>query len=187
MSTRWSGPIRGLHAEYLRRGLGSGETNTKKLPFVLPERRVDPRTSLHLWRWRQNVCFRNIDIYLRAHTVLQPRRPGWRKWSWPNLRYYPGICVEGEGNPRKNVSQGSRSLGRNLNPGPPEYEPGVPTTQLLCCSAFHKRICCNTIHVIIQSCNVSKLWRCHHNLASYGKVNCSVAFLLNRKTCQKMA
>jgi hypothetical protein len=44
------------------------------------------------------------------------------------LRYYLGICLEGL---RKitDISQDSRSQGRNLNTGPPEYEAGVLTTR----------------------------------------------------------
>jgi hypothetical protein len=45
-----------------------------------------------------------------------------RKRSWPNLRYYPGICLEGLRKTTKNLSQDSRS--------PPEYEAGELTTQL---------------------------------------------------------
>jgi hypothetical protein len=46
----------------------------------------------------------------------------WKVRSWPNLRYYPGICLEGSRKTTKNLSKASRSLGRDLNPGPPEYE-----------------------------------------------------------------
>jgi hypothetical protein len=48
-----------------------------------------------------------------------------RKWSWPNLRYYPGICLEGLGETTRNLSQDNRSPGGDLNPGPPEYEARV--------------------------------------------------------------
>jgi hypothetical protein len=44
------------------------------------------------------------------------------KQSWPNLRYYPNIFLEGLRKLQKNLSQNSRSLGRNFKPGPPEYE-----------------------------------------------------------------
>jgi hypothetical protein len=47
------------------------------------------------------------------------------KQSWPNLRYYPGICLEGLRKTTKNLTQDNRSPGRDLNPGPPEYEAGV--------------------------------------------------------------
>jgi hypothetical protein len=53
-----------------------------------------------------------------------------KKRSWPNLRYYPSICLEGLRKTTKNLSQDTRSPVRDLNPGPPEYEEGVLTTQL---------------------------------------------------------
>jgi hypothetical protein len=46
-----------------------------------------------------------------------------RKQLWPNLRYHPGICLEGLGKPQK-IGQDSRSSRRDLKPGPPEYETG---------------------------------------------------------------
>jgi hypothetical protein len=52
-----------------------------------------------------------------------------RKRSWTNSRYYPGICLEGLRKTMKNLSQDSRSPGRDLNPGPLEYEAGVVTTR----------------------------------------------------------
>jgi hypothetical protein len=51
------------------------------------------------------------------------------KRSWPNLKYYTGTCVEGLRKITKNLSQDSRSPGRDLNLGSPEYEEGVLTTQ----------------------------------------------------------
>jgi hypothetical protein len=36
-----------------------------------------------------------------------------RDWSWPNLRFYPGICLEKVTKTMINLSQGNRSLGRN--------------------------------------------------------------------------
>jgi hypothetical protein len=49
-----------------------------------------------------------------------------RKWSWPILRYYPGIYLEGL---RRTTKKPSISIagrrGGDLNPGPPEYEAGV--------------------------------------------------------------
>jgi hypothetical protein len=52
-----------------------------------------------------------------------------RKRSWPNLKYYPGICLEGTRKTTKSLSQDSQSPGPDLNPGPTEYE-GVLTTRL---------------------------------------------------------
>jgi hypothetical protein len=49
-----------------------------------------------------------------------------RKRLWPNLRYYLSICLEGLIKTTKNLRPDSRSPGRDLNPGPPEYE-GVLT------------------------------------------------------------
>jgi hypothetical protein len=48
-----------------------------------------------------------------------------RKRSWPNLRYYPNICLEDLRKSTKNLSQDSRYPGWDLNPGPPEYDAGV--------------------------------------------------------------
>jgi hypothetical protein len=45
------------------------------------------------------------------------------------LRFYPGIRVERLVKTMKNLREDSRSLGRDLNSGPPEYEAGVLTTQ----------------------------------------------------------
>jgi hypothetical protein len=44
------------------------------------------------------------------------------KWSWTCLRYHPGICVEELRKTTKNLSQDTRSPGRDLNPGLPAYE-----------------------------------------------------------------
>jgi hypothetical protein len=48
-----------------------------------------------------------------------------RKRSWPNLRYYPGICPEGLTKTMKTCSQDSWSLSQDLNLGPPECEARV--------------------------------------------------------------
>jgi hypothetical protein len=52
-----------------------------------------------------------------------------RKGSWSNLRWYPFSCLEELRKAARNLSQSIRSLGRDLNSGPPEYEAGVLTTQ----------------------------------------------------------
>jgi hypothetical protein len=57
-----------------------------------------------------------------------------RKWLWPNLRYYPGICLEELRKTTKNLSQDSQSLGRGLNPGPPGL------THEACLNNTHSRI-----------------------------------------------
>jgi hypothetical protein len=40
-------------------------------------------------------------------------------------RYYICITLEGLNKITKNFGYGSRCLGRDLNPGPPEYEAGM--------------------------------------------------------------
>jgi hypothetical protein len=52
-----------------------------------------------------------------------------RKQSWPNLRYCPGIGHKVLRKITKYLSQNSWSPGRDLNPGPLEYETGVLTTR----------------------------------------------------------
>jgi hypothetical protein len=59
-----------------------------------------------------------------------------RKRSWPNSRYYPGICLERLKKTMKTLSQDSRSPGRDLNPEPPEYEARVLTTLPWCLFLF---------------------------------------------------
>jgi hypothetical protein len=51
-----------------------------------------------------------------------------RQWSWPTLRYYPGIRLKGLTETTRNLSQ-DRSPVRDFNPGSPEYESGVLTTR----------------------------------------------------------
>jgi hypothetical protein len=54
-----------------------------------------------------------------------------RKLSWPIFRYYTsisGIYLEGLRKTKVNLSQDSRSPGRDLNPGPAEYKAGVLAT-----------------------------------------------------------
>jgi hypothetical protein len=55
-----------------------------------------------------------------------------RKQSWPNLRYYPGICVEKLRKTIKNLSQDSWSLSRDLNSGLPEYKANATFSKVLC-------------------------------------------------------
>jgi hypothetical protein len=52
-----------------------------------------------------------------------------RKRSWPKLRYYPGICLEGPRKTTKNINQNSRSPGWNLNSEPPEHDVRALTTR----------------------------------------------------------
>jgi hypothetical protein len=52
-----------------------------------------------------------------------------RKWSWPNLRYYPRISLEVLRKTMENLSQYSWTLGQDLNLGPKKkYEGAVLTT-----------------------------------------------------------
>jgi hypothetical protein len=51
-----------------------------------------------------------------------------RTRKWHNLRYYPGICLEGLRKTTKKLSQDSQSPDRDLKPGPPKYEAGVVAT-----------------------------------------------------------
>jgi hypothetical protein len=53
----------------------------------------------------------------------------WRKRSWPNLRHYSRIWLEGLRNPTK-VSQYNRSSGWDLNPGRDKYKAAVLITRL---------------------------------------------------------
>jgi hypothetical protein len=55
-----------------------------------------------------------------------------RKRSWPNLIYYPGIYLQELRKPTKDLSQGNRSPGRDLNAGPLKYEAAVLTTRPRC-------------------------------------------------------
>jgi hypothetical protein len=48
----------------------------------------------------------------------------WEETVVAYLRYYPGICLEGLRKTTKKTRQYIRSPGRDLNPGPPEYEVG---------------------------------------------------------------
>jgi hypothetical protein len=47
----------------------------------------------------------------------------------PDLRFYLGIYEEGLRKTTKDLSQNSRSLDLDLNPGFPEYQAGVPITR----------------------------------------------------------
>jgi hypothetical protein len=52
-----------------------------------------------------------------------------RKRSWPNLRYYLTICLDGLRKTTKYLSQDGQSPGLVLNPGALEYETGMLTTR----------------------------------------------------------
>jgi hypothetical protein len=46
----------------------------------------------------------------------------WKEAAVAYLKYASSICLKGLSKSAKTVSQNSRSLGRDLNPRPPEYE-----------------------------------------------------------------
>jgi hypothetical protein len=52
-----------------------------------------------------------------------------RKWSCPNSKYYPNICLKGPKKTTKSPGWDSQSRGQELNLEPPKYE-GVLITQL---------------------------------------------------------
>jgi hypothetical protein len=60
-----------------------------------------------------------------------------RRESWSNLRYYPGIYLEGLRKATIILNQDSLSPGRDLNLGPSEYEAGVLATQLQCSVPYY--------------------------------------------------
>jgi hypothetical protein len=47
----------------------------------------------------------------------------------PIVRYYPRICIDGTEEKGGNISQYIWSLGRDSNPEPSDYEPGVLTAR----------------------------------------------------------
>jgi hypothetical protein len=51
------------------------------------------------------------------------------KRSWPDLRYYAGIRLEGLRKSTKNLIRHSRTPGRDSNPGRHGHEAGVLTTR----------------------------------------------------------
>jgi hypothetical protein len=53
------------------------------------------------------------------------------KRSWPNLRYYIGIYLEGLRKTTENFSKANRYPGRDLKAGFPECEAAVLTTRPL--------------------------------------------------------
>jgi hypothetical protein len=59
------------------------------------------------------------------------------KRRWLNLRYCPGIRLEGVRTAAKHLSQDTQYLGRDFNPGPPEY--GVLSRRNL--PTFQRRFC----------------------------------------------
>jgi hypothetical protein len=58
---------------------------------------------------------------------MMNRKEFGRKLSWPNFKARSQHSSEGTEENYKNLSQDSRSTGRDLNQGPPEYQAGVLT------------------------------------------------------------
>jgi hypothetical protein len=102
---------------------------------------------MSLWHSAQQIkhsdnstCFglfnaRDVSEYVTSNDKLlgeqRTEKVSARKWSWPDVKYYPNICLDV---PRKttNLSQDSWSRDEDLNTGPPEYKPRVwPTQQRL--------------------------------------------------------
>jgi hypothetical protein len=54
----------------------------------------------------------------------------WRKQPWPDLKYHPGICLQGLRKTIKNQSQDSQYQAQDLNTKPPKYKAEVIPTQL---------------------------------------------------------
>lgn len=55
----------------------------------------------------------------------------WKEAVGPDVKYYPGICLEEQRKSTENPSQDNRSPGRDLKSGHREYEADVPPTEWL--------------------------------------------------------
>jgi hypothetical protein len=86
-----------------------------------------------------------------------------RRRSWPNLRYYPVICLKGLRKTTKILTQDNRSPCRHLNLGLPKYEPGVLTTRL------RRSVCVNTCACL----SWSRKWGVSTRLETDRCVSCS--------------
>jgi hypothetical protein len=64
------------------------------------------------------ACRLNIHVYWYQHAPPEPYQPSVQLI----VRYYPKIRLEGLRNTMKNLGQDSRSPGRDLKPGSPEYK-----------------------------------------------------------------
>jgi hypothetical protein len=105
-----------------------------------PSHRVRHKTLQCYWttRYSRKLIYTNVaylTIISEAHT-MQRRMIEWKqiitwkicKWkrSWPNLRKYPCICLEGMRKITKNLSQNSQYLGQDSNRMPLEYKLEAP-------------------------------------------------------------
>jgi hypothetical protein len=71
-----------------------------------------------------------------------------RKRSWPNLKYYPDIFLEGLNKTRISC-QASRYAAQDLNRGPAEYEASVTTTGLRRSFVMHVHMTATVISVLV--------------------------------------
>jgi hypothetical protein len=69
---------------------------------------------------KELICGLFNDSLSSSNGTAKMNNWAWRKRSWPNLRCYPGICLEVLRETTKNLSQDKRSPGRVLNSRPPE-------------------------------------------------------------------
>jgi hypothetical protein len=85
------------------------------------------------------IQFKNSYHHTPTFQNAELRIKNWkergRKWMWPNMCYYPGICLEGLEKITKILIQDSLSLHQDLNPGHPTYKAGVLPIQPQCSSA----------------------------------------------------
>jgi hypothetical protein len=106
---------------------------TDSYPPNLMSRMTVNMKIIAMWSKLRKLLSYLFIVYLAtllvSQTISRRMRGCGRKWSWPNSRYYPGICLEGLRQITKNLGQDSRPSGRDLNPGPPEYEAGMLTTR----------------------------------------------------------
>jgi hypothetical protein len=80
------------------------------------------------------VYLTTLSQYLRLYSVewkcgkwMINWKGCWRKRSWPSLMCCLSVCLEGLRKTTRTFRQDSRSPGRDLNPGPPEYKGGMLT------------------------------------------------------------
>jgi hypothetical protein len=115
--------------------------NSYEILVRKPERKRPLRTPASRWEDSINkliyffICslFNDVasssDFTVSNDMILMNWKGYRRKQSWPNLRYYPGICMLGQRKTTKNVSQDSQSPGQDLNLGSLEYKARMLTTQ----------------------------------------------------------
>jgi hypothetical protein len=75
-----------------------------------------------------------ITNIAKTDTMINELERIWKEAAVVYSRYYPGTCFVGLRKITNNLSQDSRSPGRDLNPGPTKYEAGVLKNSALTCS-----------------------------------------------------